>query len=203
MNDYKEEIKLKIQKSFTKLRNIINEREDELLLDVDKKFDEIFINEQNLKKSEKLPSIVEKLLEKGKKINEHLINNNLIYYINDCINIENNINEIKRINETLKNSNIMNLKINFIVEEDEINKILKSIKELGKLKNDYDFDTKIDFDRDLIRKWLNNKSFVPELLFRKTRDGSTPKDFHDKCDNKGITIVFIETTKGYKFGGYT
>ena len=29
------------------------------------------------------------------------------------------------------------------------------------------------------------------------------KDFHNKCDNKGITIVFIETTKGYKFGGYT
>ena len=26
---------------------------------------------------------------------------------------------------------------------------------------------------------------------------------HNKCDNKGITITFIETTKGYKFGGYT
>jgi len=26
---------------------------------------------------------------------------------------------------------------------------------------------------------------------------------HNKCDNQGITIIFIETTKGYKFGGYT
>ena len=51
--------------------------------------------------------------------------------------------------------------------------------------------------------WLNNRNFKSELLFRKTRDGSTPNDFHNKCDNKGITIVFIETTKGYKFGGYT
>ena len=59
------------------------------------------------------------------------------------------------------------------------------------------------FDQKLVKSWLNNRSFISELLFRKTRDGSTPKDFHNKCDNKGITIIFIETTKGYKFGGYT
>ena len=40
-------------------------------------------------------------------------------------------------------------------------------------------------------------------MFRKSRDGSTFTDFNNKCDNKGTTIVFIETTKGYKFGGYT
>ena len=51
--------------------------------------------------------------------------------------------------------------------------------------------------------WLNNRKFVSELLYRKSRDGSTPDDFHNKCDNKGITITFIETTKGYMFGGYT
>ena len=61
----------------------------------------------------------------------------------------------------------------------------------------------IEFDQDLVVSWLNNRNFKTELLFRKTRDGSTPNDFHNKCDNKGITIVFIETTSGYKFGGYT
>ena len=65
------------------------------------------------------------------------------------------------------------------------------------------FDSKIAFDEKLVISWLNNRTFISELLFRKTRDGSTPNDFHNKCDNKGITIVFIETTKGYKFGGYT
>lgn len=40
-------------------------------------------------------------------------------------------------------------------------------------------------------------------MFRKTRDGSTPTDFHNKYDNKGNTIVLIETEKGNKFGGYT
>ena len=60
-----------------------------------------------------------------------------------------------------------------------------------------------EFDQDLVVSWLNNRNFNSELLFRKTRDGSTLNDFHNKCDNKGITIVFIETTSGYKFGGYT
>ena len=55
----------------------------------------------------------------------------------------------------------------------------------------------------MVKSWLNNRNFTAELLFRKSRDGSTPKDFHNKCDNQGITITFIETTKGYKFGGYT
>ena len=65
------------------------------------------------------------------------------------------------------------------------------------------FNTKIDFPKNLVVAWLNNRKFKTELLFRKTRDGSNPYDFHNKCDNKGATITFIETTKGYKFGGYT
>ena len=61
----------------------------------------------------------------------------------------------------------------------------------------------IDFDENLVESWLNNRKFKTELLYRKSRDGSTPDAFHDRCDNKGITITFIETTKGYIFGGYT
>ena len=56
---------------------------------------------------------------------------------------------------------------------------------------------------DLVESWLNHKKFTSELLYRKTKHGSTTNDFHNRCDNKGITITVIETTKGYKFGGYT
>ena len=66
-----------------------------------------------------------------------------------------------------------------------------------------EFSSQIDFDANLVSSWLNNRKYSSKLLFRKSRDGSTPNVFHNKCDNKGITIVFIETTKGYKFGGYT
>ena len=62
----KEEIKMEIQKVFTKLRNSLNDREDELLSDVDKSFDELFLNENVIKESEKLPNKIKVSLEKGK-----------------------------------------------------------------------------------------------------------------------------------------
>ena len=79
------------------------------------------------------------------------------------------------------------------------------IKKFGNVtnKNAKIFDSKIEFYEELFKTWLDKKKFKAELLFRKTRDGSAFDDFHKKCDNKGITVLFIETTKGYKFGGYT
>ena len=43
INKDKEELKLKIQKIFTKIRNSLNEKEDKLLLEIDGKFNKIFI----------------------------------------------------------------------------------------------------------------------------------------------------------------
>ena len=36
-----------------------------------------------------------------------------------------------------------------------------------------------------------------------SKDGNYFVDFHNKCDNKGITISFIKTKKGFIFGWYT
>ena len=52
----KEELKLKIQKVFTEVRNVLNEREDELLKEVDDHYDNIFFDENIIKESEKLPN---------------------------------------------------------------------------------------------------------------------------------------------------
>ena len=104
-----------------------------------------------------------------------------------------------------KKYNPLNNTIKFSPEDQEINKFLQSIKIYGVLiKSVHNtFDSKINFNENLVISWLNKKNFISELLFRKTRDGSTLKDFHKKCDNKGTTIIFIETVKGFKFGGYT
>ena len=103
-----------------------------------------------------------------------------------------------------KKNNSINISLSFYPEEDGINEFLESIKEFGFVGNNlFKFDSKIEFDQNLVKSWLGNRNYKAELLFRKSRDGSTFNDFHNKCDNKGITIVFIETTKGYKFGGYT
>ena len=61
----KEKLKLEIQKIFTNIRNVINEREDEILIEIDKKFDYLFIEEKLIKKSEKLPDLIKSSLEKG------------------------------------------------------------------------------------------------------------------------------------------
>ena len=39
------------------------------------------------------------------------------------------------------------------------------------------------------------------LLYRGSRDGFSSDDFHSKCDNKGHTLVIIETDMGF-VGGY-
>jgi len=43
INEKKENLKLNIQKIFTKIRNSLNNRKDELLSEVDKTFDELFL----------------------------------------------------------------------------------------------------------------------------------------------------------------
>ena len=146
-----EELKCKIQKIFTKIRSALNEKEDKLLLEVDEKFNEIYIKDDIIKESEKLPNKIKISLEKGKKIEKEWNDNNLNLMINNCINFENNIKEINKINyinyEYQSNKDIV---INFSLEEDTINQFIDKIKSLGeiitKADNDIlykDFDIKL------------------------------------------------------------
>ena len=94
INEKKEELKSKVQKIFTKIRTLINDREDELILEIDKKYNDNYIREDKIKEIEKLPNKIKLSLEKGKLINNEWDNNNkLSTIIKDCINIENNIKE--------------------------------------------------------------------------------------------------------------
>ena len=53
---------------------------------------------------------------------------------------------------------------------------------------------------DKILEWTGYKNM--ELIYRGTRDGTTSKKFHEKCDNQGPTICLYKNEKGYIFGGY-
>ena len=136
LNNNKENLKTKIQKIFTEIRNVLNEREEQLLLEVDEKFNNLFCDEDIIKKSEKLPNKIKASLTKGKSIinNEWDENNNkLNSFINDCIYIENNIKDIKIINEAITKYNSKKIEINFIPEKIENNKFIDSIKKFGNL----------------------------------------------------------------------
>ena len=121
INEEKEKIKLKVANIFTKIRTVINEREDELLNEVDKQYEKIFLNERIIKDSEKLPNEVKISLEKGKSIEKEWNDENkLNSLINDCINIENNINEINTINNKIQKINDYNdnIEIKFLPNEE-------------------------------------------------------------------------------------
>ena len=42
----------------------------------------------------------------------------------------------------------------------------------------------------------------PKLLYRASRDGFGPADFHAKCDNQPRTLTLVETSDGFIFGSY-
>ena len=102
----------------------------------------------------------------------------------DKIEMKKEIDEIKLNHK--KDINDLKEKIEKLINRDELNesKILKSEEEFS-------------FIYSLFQ---NKRSF--ELLYQATRDGSYPKDFHEKCDNKGPTITLIQTDDNHKFGGF-
>ena len=52
----------------------------------------------------------------------------------------------------------------------------------------------------------NKAKFIPykfKLIYRANKDGNTVAKFHEKCDNKGATIVIIKVTNSEQIiGGY-
>ena len=135
INKNKEETKLNIQKTFTKLRNELNNREDQLLLEVDDKTSKEYINEDIIKQSEMIPKKIKIYLDKGKEIKDEEWNENkkLKFLINDCINIENNIKIIDEINKNIEKFNNINLNIKFTPLSNELNDYLNKIKIFGDL----------------------------------------------------------------------
>ncbi len=58
---------------------------------------------------------------------------------------------------------------------------------------------------NVIYNWLEQDGSDGEweLIYRRSRDGSSNSAFHANCENKGPSIVLIETTEGGVLGGYT
>ena len=134
INENKEEIKLKISNIFTKIRNIINEREDQLLKELDNLYDNSYFKEDIIKNGEKIPKQIKIYLEKGKLLNkEWKDDSKLIERINDCINIEKNIQNIFEINESIKTYNSKKISFIFSVEETKYKELENHIKKFGEI----------------------------------------------------------------------
>jgi len=202
----KELLKTNIQKIFTKIRTSLNEREDQLLLEVDKKFNELFVNE-NLK-NKKLPKEINESLEKGKLIQNQWNKNKLNLSINICLNIENNIRYINKINEILKKSSSINADIKFSPEENGVNALLETIEKFGDILTMNKKQLINQNDISLLKNWIksdnhNIKDIIFELCYDAKTNGDDINTFHKLCDNIGPSIIVVKTESNYIFGGYT
>ena len=165
----------------------INEIYDEILSQISQNEKEVKISEKN----EKANTLILTIPLNTKKIKECFFEidevvNNTNDKINELYSIVNNLtNEVKNLKEK-------NQKLEERVEEMEKLLLLPyKAKELQKQK-----------DMNRIKEWISpGKDIKFNLLFKKSTDGNTTKDFHDLCDNKGKTLIIIETTEGRKFGG--
>jgi len=217
INENKEQLKLKIQKIFTNIRNILNNREDELLLNVDKEYDNLYFKGDIIKDIEKLPNKIKISLDKYKNFIENkLKDENIIKEIKECLEIENNINIINKANsfiEMIEDSK--NNEIIFTPEEKELDKFIEPIKNFGLIKT---FNSEIGLKLSLIinndinntklildwiKETINKDEIKFELIFRMSENGTNSEDFHKYCDNKGPTLTLVKTTKNKLFGGFT
>ena len=57
--------------------------------------------------------------------------------------------------------------------------------------------------KNLIEVWLPKKPKKIYKLYDTAEDAPNVGSFHQKCDNKGETIVLIKTDNNCRFGGYT
>jgi len=131
---------------------------------------------------------------------------------NKIINLENKIYSLEEENKILKKEikiikNYLNLK-NFNNNNFSISTQLSPNR-----KNNYIEEIKIDSkilinnkDKIKIKNWLTNnktKSISCNLLYKLTLNGKEIKTFHQLCDDKGPTLIIIETIDKEIFGGFT
>ena len=214
INENKEEIKLNIQKTFTRIRNELNNREDELLNKVDKQFQKDYFckNLDFLKEKDKLPNKIKLYIEKGKIAkNEWNNNKNKSLLINDCINIENMISNINKINQNMAKYKRNDKAIKFFSDTENI---IKLINQFGSISSNVDkinqqevninmdnFDTqKIKYINKIISNCGCGHSYVNDVIcFFISQENEYVLGYIDaNSGNKSIIFYDVNNNKEIK-----
>ncbi len=186
-------IQLQKMNNFFRMFDIINE----VILNLKQLFEEnkykISINDKSFI-IELLPGILIKnqlqfILDLNEKSQEEKIN--------DLTDITNSI--LKRLDYLEKENSELKLKVQELTEklnqQESYNSSDIFFKDSIILKSNKDKEKMLNF--------LNKKIENSELIYRGTRDGDLAKNFHEKCDNKGPTLVLCKDKNEQIFGGFT
>lgn len=171
-NNNGKDIKIKLEETFNTVRNKIKEREDELKKEIEQLDKNSIIEEDKLKKINKMPKIIKELLEKGEKElsdKEWKDKNKLSLLINECINIEKNILDIVQTNRNIKKYKkiIKSTVESYEEKEIYINKFFYKIMSLIKEYNDFILtdDSNIDLELKSIKNEIKNGISIELLGF--------------------------------------
>ena len=135
----KEDLILKVQVIFTKIRNALNFKEDQLLMDIEEKYKNNYLKEDLIEEIKRLPNKIKSSIDKGKIIEEQWDEKNFNSLINDSIIIENSIQDINKFNDNIKKSGSNKYsKIEYSIDENQINNLLNTIKNFGKITKEGD-----------------------------------------------------------------
>ena len=179
-------------KFFDKNKVIINEEEEKLLVkfQINSLFGEneeviIYLEKKSMKKYTNDNETLYKEIKELKKT---------------IIFLEKEVKELKYKLSSLQNDN------------SEYKSIIESrLSKLEQKLPDYEniIDSKIissTEELDFIFRHLKNyfeKNISLNLIYRASKDGDEPNDFHLKCDNRENVLVLYQTTKMIKFGGFS
>ena len=170
INQNREDLKLNTQKIFTKIRNTINDREDEILLKIDELFNNAYIKENEMNDIDKYPKKIKSLLDKGKSTLDDLKNENkLNSLINNCIEIEKNLIDINSTEKNLKKcKEEKNESIKFIPSEgSELKNFISTIEKFGKIIKEKNKEPSNDIQMEINN---NNENHILDFQIKSTNE---------------------------------
>lgn len=112
--------------------------------------------------------------------------------------IENLKEEIKEIRDELKEDKSQNSK-----NQKDMMDLLQLVRKGLAIGSQIIKYNEFNFIESAVRKALGKNVKYYRLIFRASRNGYRAENFHENCDGKNNTIVFIQARNGRRFGGFT
>jgi len=112
--------------------------------------------------------------------------------------IENLKEEIKEIKDELKEDKSQNS-----INQKDMMDLLQLVRKGLAIGSQIIKYNEFNFIESAIRKALGKNIKYYRLIFRASRNGYRAENFHENCDGKNNTIVFIQARNGRRFGGFT
>ena len=112
--------------------------------------------------------------------------------------IENLKEEIKKIKDELKEDKSQNSR-----NQKDMMDLLQLVRKGLAIGSQIIKYNEFNFIESAVRKALGKNIKYYKLIFRASRNGYRAENFHENCDGKNNTIVFIQARNGRRFGGFT